>query len=208
MEEKERNDPDPSPQPPLAPSAPDHPAACQRASKFLQPSTAPRRKPRPPCPSVSRHRPRSLPRSPRLVLPLPTIKGPPFFPEKTHLTSLYLLDIIASLVARRFELAGVGRAPGRAAVPGVPEPPSSRRLDKVEEEELLRRTAPPHRLSSLLRRSPPPRPSSPSVSSCAPCRGRRYTYVPVRVRLSSDKPGPFVSKVFFFSFSLPQPRAA
>jgi hypothetical protein len=39
------------------------------------------------------------------------------FAGKMHLTSLYLLDIISSLVARRFELAGVGRAPGRQPFP-------------------------------------------------------------------------------------------
>jgi hypothetical protein len=55
-----------------------------------------------------------------------------------HLTSLYLLDIISSLVARWFELDGVDQAPERPAVPGVPKPPSSRCLDKVEEKELLR----------------------------------------------------------------------
>jgi hypothetical protein len=58
-----------------------------------------------------------------------------------HLTSLYLLDIISSLVARRFELAGVDRAPERPAVPGVPEPPASCSQDEVDEETLLRRTA-------------------------------------------------------------------
>jgi hypothetical protein len=33
------------------------------------------------------------------VLPLPTIKGPPFFPEKIHLTFLYLLDIVSLEIA-------------------------------------------------------------------------------------------------------------
>jgi hypothetical protein len=139
MEEKERNDPDPSPQPPLAPSAPDHPTARECANSPPQHAAVPRRKPRPPRPFCSRHRPRSLPRSPRLVLPLPTIKGPPLFPEKNPAITRNLLDIISSLVARRFELAGAGRAPGRPRVPGVPEPPASCRLDEVEEEKLLRR---------------------------------------------------------------------
>jgi hypothetical protein len=91
--------------PPIAPAA-RHSTPQPAAPANAAPSSLP-----------CRHRPRSGPRSPRLVLPLPTIKGPPFFPEKTHLTSLYLLDIISSLVARRFELAGVGRAPGRQPFP-------------------------------------------------------------------------------------------
>ena len=100
----EENHPDPSSQPSLAPAAPDHPAAHQCASSTPQHTAAPRRKPRPPRPFCSRHQPRSLRRSPRPVLPLPSIKRPPLFPEKFPLTSLYLLDIIPWLVARRFEL--------------------------------------------------------------------------------------------------------
>jgi hypothetical protein len=70
-------------------------------------------------------------------------KRPPFLAEKTHTIPSYLPDILLSLLALSFELAGVDRAPRRPDVPGVLAPPSSRRLDEVEEEELLRRTAPP-----------------------------------------------------------------
>jgi hypothetical protein len=51
------------------------------------------------------------------VLPLPSIKRPPLFPEKIPLTSLYLLDIISWLVARRFELPGVAVLPERLPFP-------------------------------------------------------------------------------------------
>jgi hypothetical protein len=85
----------------MSPSEPDHLSLSPRARTHLQPSTVPRRKPRPPRPFCSRHRPRSLRRSPRPVRPLPPIKSPLFFPEKIPLTSLYLLDIISSIVARR-----------------------------------------------------------------------------------------------------------
>jgi hypothetical protein len=53
---------------------------------------------------------------------------------KMHLTSLSLLDIVSHSVASWFELAGADRTPGRPAVPGVPEPPSSFHLYQAEEE--------------------------------------------------------------------------
>jgi hypothetical protein len=158
MEGMEEEHPGPLPCPPLNQTISASPIAPAARHSTPQPAAPANAAPSSlPC----RHRPRSLPRSPRLVLPLPTIKGPPFFPEKNPAITRNLLDIISSLVARRFELAGVGRAPERAAVPGVPASPSSRRLDVVEEEELLRRTAARRRLPSLPRRAPPPCRSQP-----------------------------------------------
>jgi hypothetical protein len=47
------------------------------------------------------------------VLPLPSIKRPPLFPEKIPLTSLYLPDILLSLLALSIELSGVAVLPER-----------------------------------------------------------------------------------------------
>jgi hypothetical protein len=136
--------------------------------------------------------------------PSPAYKRAPCWPEKMHTTTLSLLDILFSLVARRFELAGVDRAPGRPRVPGVPEPPSSCRQYKVEEEEILRRSATPRRLPCLPRRATPPRPSSPSVSS-APRLSRRRRLVLFRL-IRSWQLGPAVRPVsYFFSVATRQP---
>jgi hypothetical protein len=108
-----------------------------------------------------------------------------------HLTSLYLLDIISSLVARRFELAGVDRAPERPAVPGVPEPPASCSQDEVDEETLLRRTAASPPLSIPLRRPPTTALFFLAVGTyLAGALSRTKTYVPIH---------------FFFSFLLREP---
>jgi hypothetical protein len=166
--------------PTMPPSEPDHPDLSHRARTHLQ-HTAAR--------STRQRRPSSLPQptpaalspqihSPRA--PSPAYIKPPFFPEKIPTIPSYLLDIISSLVGRRFELAGVGRAPERAAVPGVPAAPSSFRLDKVEEEELLRRTAARRRLPSLPRRAPAPPSSQQPPVSIDPVEHEEDDPVPIR----------------------------
>jgi hypothetical protein len=141
--------------PRLLPSAPDQAAARKRARASLQHSAARTRKPRPPLPFFSRHTPRPGRPIPSPHAPSPAYKRPPFLNGKMHTTSLSLLDIVSHSFASWFELAGAGQAPGRPAVPGVPVPPSSCRLDEVDKEKICRGSA-----------SPPP-PSSSSASSSA-----------------------------------------
>jgi hypothetical protein len=132
--------------PPLLPSALDQAAAHKRARASLQYSAARSRKHWPPLSFFSRHTPRPGHPSPSPRAPSPGYKRPPLLNGKMQLTSLSLLDIVSHSVASWFELAGARRAPGRPAVSGVPEHPSSRRLDEVDEEK------PRHRYAS----SPPP----------------------------------------------------
>jgi hypothetical protein len=191
--------------PSLSPSEPDRLDPSHRARTRKQHATARSTRQRRPLFTPLPARAVSWPPLDTTGAPSPAYKRPPFLPEKTHTTILYLLDIVSLEVASWFELAGAGRAPGRPDIPGVPEPPSSRRLDKVEEEELLRRSATRRRVPCLPRRAPPPRPSSPSVSSCAWVESRATTYRFGFIR--SDIRAPLVSPVcFFFPRWLSHPR--
>jgi hypothetical protein len=154
------------------------------------------------------HRPPKPPRHPLLVSrfvvrvhqrrsPRTPLYWPPAVPDDLELIPKLRLsqateecrhslpDNLSDSLLPLFELAGAGRAPGRPAVPGVPAPPSSYRLDEVEEEKPHRQTA--------------PSPSPPVLSSPSPAplllrlrvgdfRPRKTTSVPIR----------YVHQCFFF----------
>jgi hypothetical protein len=140
----------------LLPSEPDHPSARKRARELLQRTVTCRPRQNHALPLPRPTRTVSCPPLDTAGAPSPAYKRAPCWPEKIHTTSLSPLDIVSHGFASWFELAGAGRAPGCPRVPGVPEPPSSCRQYKVDEDSLRRRTAPRRRLPSLPRRAPPP----------------------------------------------------